>query len=119
MRGLCQPQRNDVNQAARPERHPGFAAAIAGAVNVAAAPAKQVPRHDMGCIPVLNGRFAACTSGQKHSPNSCILPPMKFKIIPLLLVTALWTLLGTGCNTTRGVGKDIEKAGDKIQDAAR
>lgn len=44
---------------------------------------------------------------------------MKIKLLPLLLITAFWAVIGTGCNTTRGVGKDIEKAGDKIQDATR
>jgi len=43
---------------------------------------------------------------------------MKNKLLPLLL-SALCAAFFTGCNTTRGVGKDIEKAGDKIQDAAR
>lgn len=40
------------------------------------------------------------------------------KFLPLFIVTALWAVLGTGCNTMKGAGKDIEKAGDKIQDAA-
>lgn len=44
---------------------------------------------------------------------------MKIKFLPLLLVSALCAALFSGCNTTRGVGKDIEKAGDKIQDASR
>ena len=44
---------------------------------------------------------------------------MKTKLLPLLLISALWAALGTGCNTTKGVGKDIEKAGNKLQDAAK
>ena len=44
---------------------------------------------------------------------------MKIKILPLVLFSALWAVVATGCNTTKGVGKDIEKAGNKIQDAAR
>lgn len=44
---------------------------------------------------------------------------MKTKLLSILLLSAVWAMLGTGCNTTRGVGQDIEKAGDKIQDAAR
>lgn len=44
---------------------------------------------------------------------------MKSKLLPLLLVSLLWAVLGTGCNTAHGVGKDIEKAGNKIQDAAK
>jgi predicted small secreted protein len=36
----------------------------------------------------------------------------------LLLGVALFSLLVTGCNTTKGLGKDVEKLGDKIQDKA-
>ena len=40
--------------------------------------------------------------------------------LPILAVIAV--LLGamalSGCNTVKGAGKDIEKAGDKIQDSA-
>ena len=45
---------------------------------------------------------------------------MKFtKIVALALATAFWAFAATGCNTTKGLGEDIEKAGDKLQDAAR
>ena len=44
---------------------------------------------------------------------------MKNKFLPLLLICALSAVFATGCNTTEGVGKDIEKAGNKIQDAAK
>ena len=44
---------------------------------------------------------------------------MKTKFLPLVLISALWAVCATGCNTTKGVGKDIEKAGNKIQDAAK
>jgi predicted small secreted protein len=44
---------------------------------------------------------------------------MKNKLLPLLFVSVLWAAFGTGCNTANGVGKDIEKAGNKIQDAAK
>ena len=36
----------------------------------------------------------------------------------LLVMAAFWAMLNAGCNTVQGAGKDIEKAGDKIQDAA-
>lgn len=46
--------------------------------------------------------------------------PMKIiKILPLVGLTAFWALVGSACNTVQGAGKDIEKAGDKIQDAAQ
>lgn len=45
---------------------------------------------------------------------------MKNKLLPLILISALWAAIGIGCNNTaKGVGKDIEKAGNKIQDAAK
>lgn len=40
-------------------------------------------------------------------------------LLALLAAAALASLLTTGCNTMNGAGKDIEKAGDKIQDAAK
>jgi entericidin A len=36
----------------------------------------------------------------------------------LLLGAALIAFASTGCNTTKGLGKDVEKLGDKIQDKA-
>jgi predicted small secreted protein len=37
----------------------------------------------------------------------------------LLLILCIVIVTGaSGCNTVRGMGKDIEKAGDKIQDVA-
>lgn len=37
----------------------------------------------------------------------------------LLLLACLVVLIGTGCNTTRGFGKDVEKAGEGIQDSTK
>ena len=36
----------------------------------------------------------------------------------LLLLATLITFATSACNTTEGLGKDIEKAGDKIQEKA-
>jgi predicted small secreted protein len=45
---------------------------------------------------------------------------MNKKTLPLLLlVTALIGLFNAGCNTMGGAGKDIERAGEKIQDNAK
>lgn len=41
------------------------------------------------------------------------------KVLILALVTACLAVFGAGCNTMNGAGKDIEKAGNKIQDAAK
>lgn len=42
-----------------------------------------------------------------------------FRLLVLgLLATTLITAANLGCNTTEGAGKDIERAGEKIQDAA-
>jgi predicted small secreted protein len=39
------------------------------------------------------------------------------KFIPVLLIAALLTL--TGCNTVKGVGQDLQKAGTAIEGAAK
>lgn len=38
------------------------------------------------------------------------------RIVFLTFTTALLALGGMGCNTAHGFGKDMEKAGDKIQE---
>ena len=46
---------------------------------------------------------------------------MKFtqtRLVLLLLASALWAIAGTGCNTFRGLGQDIENAGSSIQKSA-
>ncbi len=40
------------------------------------------------------------------------------KTIAMLLAAAYLLALG-GCNTIRGAGQDIQKAGEKIEDAAK
>jgi predicted small secreted protein len=37
------------------------------------------------------------------------------RLIVLLFVTGLLAIVGMGCNTAHGFGKDVEKAGSKIQ----
>jgi predicted small secreted protein len=46
-------------------------------------------------------------------------PPFRSpRLLPaLLLLLAAFAL--SGCNTMQGLGKDISKAGDKIEEAAR
>ncbi len=46
------------------------------------------------------------------------LPTMTRNVSLLLLAIAAAVVLG-GCNTIQGAGKDIQKAGEKIEDAAR
>lgn len=42
------------------------------------------------------------------------------KSLGFLLISALLVaFIGAACNTTKGLGKDVEKLGDKIQDKAR
>ena len=41
------------------------------------------------------------------------------RIVVLLFVTALLAIAGVGCNTAHGFGKDMEKAGDSIQDGTK
>ena len=45
---------------------------------------------------------------------------MKTKsFVSTLLALVASALLLTGCNTMDGAGKDMEKAGEKVQDAAK
>ncbi|MBE0544167.1 MAG: entericidin A/B family lipoprotein [Verrucomicrobia bacterium] len=37
------------------------------------------------------------------------------RIVVLLFVAAFLALVTTGCNTTKGFGKDVERTGEKIQ----
>lgn len=37
----------------------------------------------------------------------------------LLTGALLFAFVGTGCNTSKGFGKDVEKLGDKIQEKAK
>jgi predicted small secreted protein len=42
------------------------------------------------------------------------------KNVALVLIGAvLFSVIGTGCNTSKGFGKDVEKLGDKIQEKAK
>jgi predicted small secreted protein len=41
------------------------------------------------------------------------------RIIILLFVTALLAIVGLGCNTANGFGKDMEKAGEGIQNGTK
>lgn len=44
-------------------------------------------------------------------------PSLK-KFALLFLSAALFALVTTGCQTSKGFGKDVENLGDKIQDKA-
>ena len=37
------------------------------------------------------------------------------RIVVLLFITAFLTIAGSGCNTAHGFGKDVQKAGEGIQ----
>ncbi len=43
-------------------------------------------------------------------------PTLTQRIVLLLLAATLLAAVGVGCNTAKGFGKDMEKAGEKIQD---
>ena len=43
---------------------------------------------------------------------------MNFRKISLLLLVAAFAFSTTACNTMKGLGKDTEKAGEKIQKEA-
>ena len=41
------------------------------------------------------------------------------RIVVLLFVTSLLAIAGAGCNTAHGFGKDMENAGESIQDGTK
>lgn len=41
------------------------------------------------------------------------------RVVVLLFATALLTIVSIACNTAHGFGKDMEKAGDKIQEGTK
>jgi entericidin A len=43
------------------------------------------------------------------------------RLVPLVFAAALLVIAGAGagCNTAHGFGKDVEKAGEKIQDGTK
>ena len=41
------------------------------------------------------------------------------RIVVLLFVTAFLALVGVGCNTAHGFGKDMENAGEGIQNGTK
>ena len=41
------------------------------------------------------------------------------RILVLLCITTLLAIVGTGCNTAHGFGKDMEKAGEGIQNGTK
>ena len=41
------------------------------------------------------------------------------RIALLLSLTAILVMTGVACNTAHGFGKDVEKAGEKIQDGTK
>jgi predicted small secreted protein len=45
-------------------------------------------------------------------------PTKEVEMKILLLALAVGTLLAAGCNTVHGLGRDIERGGEKTQDAA-
>jgi len=44
--------------------------------------------------------------------------PFKRAVV-LLIVTAFLAIVSLGCNTAHGFGKDVEKAGEGIQDGTK
>ena len=41
------------------------------------------------------------------------------RIVVLLIVATSLVIVGVGCNTAHGFGKDMESAGDSIQDGTK
>ena len=45
-------------------------------------------------------------------------PSLK-RLTLFLLAAAFFAIVSTGCQTSKGFGKDVEKLGEKIQDKAK
>ena len=45
--------------------------------------------------------------------------PLVQRLVLLFLLTTLLALVGVGCNTAHGFGKDVEKAGQGIQNGTK
>ena len=41
------------------------------------------------------------------------------RLVLLFLVTTLLAIVGVGCNTAHGFGKDVQNAGEGIQDGTK
>lgn len=54
---------------------------------------------------------------ETHNSNDDVW--MNKKHLSVILVTALLTLLSSGCRTMEGAGEDIEEAGQEIQESAQ
>ena len=62
-----------------------------------------------------NGRLPVCAT----FPVPTYFGVLVKRIVLLLLVTALVAIAGIGCNTAHGFGKDMQKAGEGIQDGTK
>jgi len=41
------------------------------------------------------------------------------RLVALMMLTLFSAALLSGCNTVAGAGKDVQKAGEKVEDAAK
>ena len=62
--------------------------------------------------------MTAPTITNKSPAASIYMKTIKALLLPLVAVTILTTVVGCK-NTAKGVGKDIEKAGEKIQEKSK
>lgn len=53
-----------------------------------------------------------------HNPNANMSTLIK-RIVVLVFVTSLLAIVGVGCNTAHGFGKDVENAGEGIQNGTK
>lgn len=60
----------------------------------------------------------AVNTRENPNQNYSMSNPFKRAVV-LLIVTAFLAVVGLGCNTAHGFGKDVEKAGEGIQDGTK
>ena len=75
------------------------------------------PEKLLGLHPIDIDRGWSYRCGGNHN-QSTIMSSAKKSMLVSLLAAMLFALITTGCNTSKGFGKDVEKVGEKIQDKA-
>jgi predicted small secreted protein len=64
----------------------------------------------------LDKQIRIATGNRKPNSNMTTLTK---RVVVLLFVTALLVIVGLGCNTANGFGKDVSKAGQGIQNGTK
>jgi predicted small secreted protein len=67
-------------------------------------------------MPSLAARGNTATTPEKGTMKHATMNTPTKRIVALLCITALLAIVGLGCNTAHGFGKDVSNAGEGIQE---